>query len=87
MLYSCNRSCKCLLQNSLPLSVHKNSHFLCLKIFCKAFLTLIPFLSLRGITQLYLENISIHVNKYLYPLFILVNFCISTRSAANVSSI
>ena len=87
ILFSFNRSYTFLLQNSLPRSVHKHLNFLSLKIFCKAFLTLIPFLSFKGITQLYLENISIHVNKYRYPLFNLASFCISTKSAAKISSI
>ena len=87
IIFSFNKSCTCLLYNSLPRSVHKNFGDLSLKIFCKAFFTLILFLSFKGITQLYFENISIHVNKYRYPLFNLANFCISTRSAAKISSI
>ena len=58
-----------------------------LNISSNALLTVSVFLLLRGFIQPYLLNTSITVIRYLIPLFHLLNFCISTKSAAQISSI
>ena len=51
-----------------------------------ALLTLSVFLSFNGAIHQYLLNISITISKYFIPLFHLLDFCISTKSAAQIIS-
>ena len=60
---------------------------LLLNISSNALLTVSVFLSFRGLIHPYLLNTFIAINKYFIPLFHLLNFCISTKSAAQISSI
>ena len=72
-----------LLQNSLPLSTHIlfGLRLDSSKVFIKALGIVIPFLSFKGITYVYLLKISITHNKKRITLLDLLINCISARSA------
>ena len=78
-----------LLQNSLFLSTHTlfGLGLDSFKIFGKALVIVIPFLSFKGIIHVYLLNKSITHNKYLNPLLNLLINDISAGSAPQILSI
>ena len=80
------RPLRYLLLNSLPLSTHRYCGFLPSLSLLKASLTVSPFLSLSGSIQPYFLNTSRTMRRCRYPLFHLLNFCISTRSAHQIPS-
>ena len=51
-----------------------------------ATVTVSPFTSFKGFIHPYLLTTSITLSTYLYHLFHLLNFCMSTKSAAHISS-
>ena len=75
--------------SSKPFSVHSILGFrlLVLNVSSKVLVKVSVFLSFRGLIQTYLPKTSITISKYLTPSFHLLNFCISTKSAAEISSI
>ena len=88
---------KRILQNSSPLSSHilfgwHPFDFALLfsemsKIFLNALIIVIPFVSFKGKTHAYFLKRSIARNKYLFPLFYLLNDCISAKSTPQMLSL
>ena len=88
---------KRILQNSSPLSSHilfglHPFDFALLfsemsKIFLNVLIIVIPLVSFKGTTHTYLLKRSIARNKYLFPLFYLLNDCISAKSTPQMLSL
>ena len=88
---------KRILQNSSPLSSHilfglHPFDFALLfsemsKFFLNALIIVIPLVSFKGATHAYLLKRSIARNKYLFPLFYLLNDCISAKSTPQILSL
>ena len=88
MLVTFENLLKSLLQNSPPLPTHILFGFLPSEIiYWNALTIVLPFLSLKGMTQVYLLKKSIAHNKYLIPLLYLLNDCISVKSTPQILSL